>query len=416
MHFVTAQRIGAVRLRPRPCRSSPRTAARSRCGPRRLGARAAASVQSCCTSPPTSIGHVLRRASGEAQLDVLRHQREPEARGEPPGEHVRRELVGRRGVPAAARVEDLEQRGRVETRLDRELSASRGDRHRRRGEEVVQQLRELALPGRTPTWKTEPPNVSSSGRTRSKTARSPDAITASVRARAPATPPLTGASRYATPALAAARRELLGHHGARRREVDERPQRARRRASPPSPATTSRTTSGVGRLDEHGRGAVGELPRARARLPLRRSTSASIASASRSKTASAMARAEQRAGDRCAHRAEPDEPDRPSESVTSRRELVARSSSSTCLGDPEGLHPGRDAARTSATWRNVSWISSGVTAVVDRAADVDRQLVRTVECREHREVDEAAVAAGEAGSRPDLAPAVLRSRTPASDA
>ena len=82
---------------------------------------------------------------GETQLDVLGHQLEPEAGRKGSGEDLAWELVRGGGVATASRVEDLEEQRRVEPRLDADRQGLRGDRHRGRREQVVEELRSLSL-------------------------------------------------------------------------------------------------------------------------------------------------------------------------------------------------------------------------------------------------------------------------------
>ena len=102
-------------------------------------------------------------------------------------------------------------------------------------------------PTASPTNTVLEPIVSSTGRTRAKAAGSPAAMTESVPASAPATPPLTGASRAATPR--GARPSATSF--ATRAPVVERStytRIARPSAKPPGPSATALTTAGVGRL------------------------------------------------------------------------------------------------------------------------------------------------------------------------
>ena len=83
----------------------------------------------------------------QAQLDVLVHELEPEARAEGPRQHVPGELVRARGVAPAARVEDVEQRARRQAAVHAERQRLAGDRDRAGREQVVEDLGQLALAG-----------------------------------------------------------------------------------------------------------------------------------------------------------------------------------------------------------------------------------------------------------------------------
>ena len=127
----------------------------------------------------------------------------------------------------------------------------------------------------------------------------------SVPACAPATPPLTGASRHATPRVAQRRRHL-------RRRPRARSSRGRRRraiASPPrsSPAT-ARTTSGVGRLTSTV-AAASATAAGDSHASAPRATCGAIASARVSKTASVVSGVDQPRGHVGAHGAQADEAD-----------------------------------------------------------------------------------------------------------
>ncbi len=167
-------------------------------------ASAAACVQSCCTSAPTCIGNSFARASPRhsSRSFAISSSRNPDANR--PVSTWSGSLVAvavLRPVPALKTSSSVAgSRPAVTpnvTASDVIASAVAESR-------LLSSFAICPWPGVAPTWNTFPPNSSSSGRTRSKTRSSPAAITASVRARAPATPPLTGASRTSMPLAASA--------------------------------------------------------------------------------------------------------------------------------------------------------------------------------------------------------------------
>ncbi len=89
--------------------------------------------------------HAQRLALGEAELHVLVHQADGEAKIERARQHHAAELVLGRGIASGAGVDHVEHDARIEPGLDAHHHRFRGRGHRRRRQEIVAELH--GLPG-----------------------------------------------------------------------------------------------------------------------------------------------------------------------------------------------------------------------------------------------------------------------------